>query len=534
MRVAVPRAQKEKRFELTETREEFTISMGGYLDESNSVTVGPEVYCPGPNSSMPPYDQIFEPNQYVVIENRGETDVVNPWVVANGQRDWWSVETMTEEIAGIAGGGGLSDRDKMMAVWKFVVDELYDSRIGMSWFDQTSDPVRLFNVYGFEGCVANAITSRRLAEQMGVKSREIWLGGTIDGYGRGRSCGHDIFEAFADGGWHFLDTDLMVFFLNRDNTTVAGSGDLARDIDLLRRSHRNLGLCGRDLPEKDYYYTPFREGQYVYPPNKGGAWMDAAGKINQTPGEFPTARTMALRLRPGEKLVRYWDNVGKNVIRGRRLYPTVRYSNGKLAYRPDLRGPLALNGTRIGEECRAGDLRQTRCAASGEAGRGIGGGVAGGVALRDCRGAGGCPVSLRHAGRRPGSAAFQRRRGVAVRVGRHRTAAGRQRGPGLVPESRAERLARRKGPRMADGAVLSILYQGGHVGGVPAPRGGSGRDPFRYGYPVRNAVPSLAVLWRKYDRIPRRHTGAAEGPRDVRMAGGAVDPSARCARADLP
>ena len=101
----------------------------------------------------------------------------------------------------------------MMAIWKFVVDELYDSRIGMSWFDQTSDPVRLFNVYGFEGCVANAITSRRLAEQMGVKSREIWLGGTVDGYGRGRSCGHDIFEAFADGAWHFLDTDLMVFFL---------------------------------------------------------------------------------------------------------------------------------------------------------------------------------------------------------------------------------------------------------------------------------------------------------------------------------
>ena len=344
LRVTVPRAQKERRFVLTGNHEEFTISMGGYLDESNTVTVGPEVYCPGPNSSMPPYDQAFEPNRYVAIENVGETDVENPWVVANGQRDWWSAETMAKEISGIAGGGRLSDRDKMMAIWKFVVDELYDSRIGLSWFDQTSDPVRLFNVYGFEGCVANAITSRRIAEAMGVEGREIWLGGTIDGHGRGRSCGHDIFEAFADGAWHFLDTDLMVFFLNRDNRTVAGSEDLARDIDLLRRSHRNLGLCGRDLPEKDYYYTPFREGQFVYPPNKGGAWMDAAGKIKQTPGEFPPARTMALRLRPGEKLVRYWDNVGKNVIRGKRLYPTVRYSNGKLAYRPDLRNPLALRG----------------------------------------------------------------------------------------------------------------------------------------------------------------------------------------------
>ena len=118
LRVTVPRAQKERRFVLTGNHEEFTISMAGYLDESNTVTVGPEVYCPGPNSSMPPYDQAFEPNRYVAIENVGETDVENPWVVANGQRDWWSAETMAKEISGIAGGGRLSDRDKMMAIWK--------------------------------------------------------------------------------------------------------------------------------------------------------------------------------------------------------------------------------------------------------------------------------------------------------------------------------------------------------------------------------------------------------------------------------
>ncbi len=341
----VPKAPKERQVVVTRKRQAFTVNVGGFLDESNTVTVGPEVYCPGPNSSMPPYEQAFEPNLYVAIENIGETDVENPWVVANGQRDWWSVETMTREIAGIAGGGRLSGKDKMMAIWKFVVDELYDSRIGLSWFDGTSDPVKLFNVYGFEGCVANAITSRRLAEAMGLKAREIWLGGTIDGYGRGRSCGHDIFEAYVDGTWHFLDTDLMVFFLGRDNMTVAGSEDLARDIDLLRRSHRNLGLCGRDLPEKDYYYTPFRERQFVYPPNKGGAWMDKAGGIKQAPGRYPPARTMGLRLRPGEKLVRYWGNVGKNVVRGRRLYPEVRFSNGKLVYRPDLCRPLSLKGT---------------------------------------------------------------------------------------------------------------------------------------------------------------------------------------------
>ena len=342
--VTIPRAPREKRVTLTRKRQKFGVNVGGFLDESNTVTKGPEVYCPGPNSSMPPYEQVFEPNLYVAIENVGETDVVNPWLVANGQRDWWSVHTLLPEIERIAGGGRLSDADKMMAIWKFVVDEMYDSRIGLSWFDDMADPVKLFNVYGFDGCVTNAVVSRRLAEAMGLDAREIWLGGLLDGHGRGRSCAHDIFEAFADGSWHFLDTDLMVFFLKRDNRTVAGSEDLANDIDLLRRSHRNLGLCGRDLAEKVFYYTEFREKQFVYPPTKGGAWTSNAGAVTQGVGRYPRPHTMALRLRPGEKLVRYWDNVGKNVVRGRRLHPDVRFSNGKLVYRPDLRSPAALRG----------------------------------------------------------------------------------------------------------------------------------------------------------------------------------------------
>jgi len=341
----VPKAPKEKSVVLTRKHQEFTVRMGGYLDESNTVTKGPEVYCPGPNSSMPPYEQAFEPNRYVTIENVGKTDVVNPWLVANGQRDWWSVETMTREIADLAGGAPLTDGDKMMAIWKFMVDEVYDSRAGMSWFDGMSDPVKLANVYGFEGCVGNAVASRRLAEAMGLKAREIWLGGMIDGFGRGAGCAHDIFEGYADGAWHFLDTDLMVFFLKRDNQTVAGSDDLARDIDLLRRSHRNLGLCGRDLAEKVFYYSQFANGEYVYPPNKGGVWTNRDGTLTCAPGRYPAPHTMSLRLRPGEKLVRYWDHVGKTVIRARRLHPDVRFSNGKLIYRPDLRDPVSLKRT---------------------------------------------------------------------------------------------------------------------------------------------------------------------------------------------
>jgi len=338
---AVPRAPRERRVVLTRQRQAFGVRMGGYLDESNTVTRVPETYCPGPNASMPPYEQVFEPNLYVAVENLGETDVVNPWLVANGQRDWWSAETIVREILG---GRALTETEKAMAVWRFVCEEMYDSRAGLSWYDGMSDPVKVFNVYGFEGCVANAVVSRRLAETMGLSAREVWLGGVLDGHGRGRSCAHDIFEVYANGAWHLLDTDQMLFFLKRDNRTVAGAGDLARDVDLLQRSHRNLGLCGRDMTEKDFYSEQFRTRQFVYPPNKGGVWMDNAGTFTHASGEYPPPHTMSLRLRPGEKLVRYWGNVGKVVIRALRLHPEVRYSNGKLVYRPDLRRPVSMKG----------------------------------------------------------------------------------------------------------------------------------------------------------------------------------------------
>ena len=44
----------------------------------------------------------------------------------------------------------------------------------MSWYDDVSDPVKLFNAYGFEGCIGYAIATSRLGEVMGVKSREVW------------------------------------------------------------------------------------------------------------------------------------------------------------------------------------------------------------------------------------------------------------------------------------------------------------------------------------------------------------------------
>ena len=73
---------------------------------------------------------------------------MNPWLVANGQRDWWSVEAMAKEAIG---GRDLGEEERMMALWQFVVDEVYDSRCGMSWYDDVSDPVSCSMRMGLRG-----------------------------------------------------------------------------------------------------------------------------------------------------------------------------------------------------------------------------------------------------------------------------------------------------------------------------------------------------------------------------------------------
>ena len=353
LRVDTPDAPKRRRRVVTRARERFVLRMGGALDEANTLTWEPETYCPGPNSSNPPPRQVFQPNLYVVVENVGDSDVVNPWIVVNGRRDWWSAEDVARDVVA---GRDLDEGEKATAVWRFCVENIYDSRGGLSWFDANADPVRMLNVYGFDGCVAQAVAARRIAEAMGLRAREVWLKPDVDSLGRGRCCQHDILEVWNGESWSLLDTDMGLFFLRRDNATPAGAEDLAEDLDLLRRQHGHLGLPGRDVTDRHYYEGSFARRDFLWPPAKGADRTDEGGEVRREADAWPPPHTMALRLRPGERLIRYWDNVGKTAVRGRRISPELRYSNGRIVYAPDLRG----KGLAAGAERIAGLVQEPR------------------------------------------------------------------------------------------------------------------------------------------------------------------------------
>ena len=52
-----------------------------------------------------------------------------------------------------------------------------------------------------------------------------------------RLVSHAIAQVSYDGGWHVMDGDLDSFFLLRDNETLASDRELARDHDLVKRTH---------------------------------------------------------------------------------------------------------------------------------------------------------------------------------------------------------------------------------------------------------------------------------------------------------
>ena len=70
-----------------------------------------------------------------------------------------------------------TDREKLLAVWRFFVDNVHDSRA--SHVSYHGDPVVQVNSYGFAGCYDYARQMYRIYEHMGYKKLHLRnIGGT--------------------------------------------------------------------------------------------------------------------------------------------------------------------------------------------------------------------------------------------------------------------------------------------------------------------------------------------------------------------
>ncbi len=280
--------------EIPSREHRYTVAQGGTMDGRNCRTplgcgMSREGAC----------EQTWESNRSVRMENTGGTDVVNPWL-SNGRNPFRNLE----EIVAAATAPGMSDREKATALWFQEIRHRYhfggDNQ-------ELGDPVKVFNVYGYNTCGNDSICLAGLWRKAGLRAAPA------------RAVGHCISQVFYEGAWHLFDGDTHAVYLMRDNETVAGEQDIVRDHDLVKRTH-NQGILFPDSRGSDEQAASL----YVY---EG----DVVGE-RHCKGDT----TMNMVLRPGEAITWRWGHLNPAKYHGgmKPLYPDT-VCNGLWEYHPD-------------------------------------------------------------------------------------------------------------------------------------------------------------------------------------------------------
>jgi hypothetical protein len=236
-------------------------------------------------------------NKFVTILNVGTDVVVNPRVVVNGKRKWHHIEDMMAEIV----KPDMTDREKALAIWQFLVDNRYHDQPAHNDVE-LHDPVRYLNVYGYGFCDDSATNLMVLAEQAGLKAR-VW-----------GLEGHVVPEVFFDGGWHMLDPDGEIYYLEDDGHTIASVETLEKRPDIIRK-----------YPSP--YYRRTEDLVMVYTTTEDNQVSDWYKQTSEA------KHTMAFSLRPGESLMRGYDHWG-HYFSSRYLREPKKYGNGRFVFEP--------------------------------------------------------------------------------------------------------------------------------------------------------------------------------------------------------
>jgi hypothetical protein len=301
-------------------RHGYAVTQGGTMDGTN---------CRSPvGGGFAVWEQSWESNRAVRLENVGATDVVNPWL-SNGRNDFRSVPG----IVARAVRPGMTDREKAVALWRLQTTHRFHASSGDN---EVNDPVKVFNVYGYTTCGNDSICLAGLWKAAGLAVRPA------------RCPGHCISQAFFDGRWNLLDGDLGPFYLLRDNATIAGEADLVRDHDLLKRTHTRGVLDPDSRAENEGTAAMFLSE---------AEWPGTRDSVKNT--------TMNMSLRPGEAVVWRWGHLTPVKYHGRidlkvwgprsdggkvwGGHAADRVCNGSWEYRPDFTRDLWRKGAETAE-----------------------------------------------------------------------------------------------------------------------------------------------------------------------------------------
>jgi hypothetical protein len=263
-------------------------------------------------------EQSWQSNRAVRMENVGQTDIVDPWL-SDGRNNFRNIKELVASVV----TPGMSDGEKARALWYQQIQHRYHSSAGG---EDLGDPIKVFNIYGLNPCGKDAMMMGGLWKQVGLKGAPV------------RLVGHAIAQVHYDGDWHVMDGDLGMIYLLRDNETLANDRQLARDHDLVKRTH-TMGILVDDSRTRD----------------EGAAAMFVSEEPIEGSRACKTDTTMQMTLRPGEALVWRWGHLkpARHMSPSQFLYPD-NICNGLWEYRPDFSGEVWKKGAIKVENVAAG------------------------------------------------------------------------------------------------------------------------------------------------------------------------------------
>lgn len=215
----------------------------------------------------------------------------------------------------------MSDEEKALAIWRSVVMFRHQDSPPKEFVEGDGcvhDPIKVFNVYGYNMCCCSASNIAALARFIGFPAR-IW---TIRA--------HLVPEVQWDGKWHMLDASLINYFRKPDGE-IASVDEIIAEVKAwydahpeyrgneakLRELQRQNGWTGWKGGPALLANCPFY-GNDGWLPAKTHGWYstmseyDGSVKFIYEPG-YSLGYRVNNQLRPGERLVLNWFNKGLHV-----------------------------------------------------------------------------------------------------------------------------------------------------------------------------------------------------------------------------
>ena len=241
----------------------------------------------------------------VLAALNSEAQVYSPKVLAKDQPDSTDLRRLAESI--YKQSGARTPRGRAEAIWRFFLTDgrfvapgfwyhiagwAYEEPVG-----ETLDPLKLLNSYGFGLCYQIAPVLESVWEAGGFEDARVWF-----------LTGHTVAEVYYDGGYHHFDSDMLGY-------TTIGNGPAAKS---RVASVRDLEKDGSIITSKltgPKQSDPARTPSPWYPADvRAGAIPGLAEAFTTTSDNWlfpyqraPQGHTMDFVLRPGERLIRYFQ-----------------------------------------------------------------------------------------------------------------------------------------------------------------------------------------------------------------------------------